>query len=468
MDNFFSNTTYASYINGAFVNVTNPQEMVSPVDGKPWGKVQLATPTDVETALGAVQTAPLLPKEARIECLLAFAKFLEKYQREIATTISCEMGKVIRSALQEVDYAKSYFLHFAEEVKKIGTRDIQSPDAQKKLMTIDAPVGPCFVMTPWNFPLAMGARKMAPAIATGCPLIGRPSSTTPVSLLILAAIAHELQLPAGLLNVLIGSTDTIVDPLMASPTIKKISFTGSTSVGKELYTQCGPTLKHASMELGGNAPFIVFEDADLEKAVKGAMAAKFRNNGQSCIAANRFLIHKSLYEPFIEAFKSNVKRLYIGNPFDEKAEVSLVLHESSREKILKDTQDAIDQGARVILREDNPAKPQIFADITPAMNLFKEEIFGPVASIMSFETFDDALALANQTEFGLAAYVFSESEENIQKAAGQLEFGIIGVNDGTPSCAQLPFGGIKDSGFGKEGGPDAIYEYLIKKAVSRC
>ncbi|MCB1117511.1 MAG: aldehyde dehydrogenase family protein [Chlamydiia bacterium] len=465
MKNFFLNKHYSSYVNGSFVKTENPIPHISPADQKSWASLQIASRENVDDALSAIQSAPLLSIDERTKYLNAFITSLKTFRNEIATIITKEMGKVISQALIEVDYAIDYFIICAKQVKSIGMREIKS---SKKLEVIDAPIGPCLLMTPWNFPLAMGARKIAPALAAGCPIIARPSSHTPISLLVFAAIAHELNLPAGLLNILIGPAETIIDPLMASPIIRKISFTGSTQVGQSLYSSCGPTLKKASMELGGNAPFIVFEDADLHKSVKGAIAAKFRNNGQSCIAANRFLIHKSLYASFIESFTSNVKQLYIGDPFESKSDLSLVLHPSSREKISKNIKDALDKGAKAILIDEDPAKPQIIANITPDMLLFKEESFGPVASLMPFDTFDEALKLANQTEFGLASYIFSENPRTVQKAIKKLEFGIIGVNDGSPSNAELPFGGIKHSGFGKEGGPNALQDYLITKAVSTC
>lgn len=465
MQSFFSEKHYSSYVNGSFVDIENPTPHICPMDQKPWTSLQVASKENVDNALHAVRSAPLLPINDRTQYLNAIATSLKTHRDEIATIITKEMGKVISQALLEVDYSIHYFLLCAKQIQHVGTHDISS---SKKLQMVDAPIGPCLLMTPWNFPLAMGARKIAPALAAGCPIIARPSSQTPISLLVFAAIAHKLNLPAGLLNILIGPTATIVDPLMTSPIIRKISFTGSTQVGQSLYSKCGPTLKKASMELGGNAPFIVFEDADLQKAVKGAIAAKFRNNGQSCIAANRFLIHTSLYASFIESFTTNVKQLYIGDPFDDKAELSLVLHQSSRNKISKNVKEALAKGARAILVDENPAKPQIIADIKPDMLLFKEESFGPVASLMPFNTFDEALELANQTEFGLASYIFSENPQTVQDAIKKLDFGIIGVNDGSPSSAQIPFGGIKHSGFGKEGGPDAIREYLITKAVSTC
>lgn len=467
MEAFFEQKTYSSFINGAFVEgADKPKPHLSPLDQKSWSSLHRADTAEIDLALQAVQTAQPIPIKERADILTQFINHLETYKEPIAAIIVKEMGKVIRDARGEVDYSIAYFRLLIDQVRNL--RDHSIPSSEKKLSTTYAPIGPCFIMTPWNFPLAMGARKMAPALAAGCPIIARPSSYTPVSLLILGAIAKDIGLPKGLLNILIGKSDLISPRLMDSPVIKKISFTGSTEVGKQLYEQCAPTLKRASLELGGNAPLIVFDDANLEKAVTGAIGAKFRNNGQTCICANRIFVQKPIYEAFIEAFKSNVNALYIGDSFDDKAELSLVLHPASKDKVQHHLSDALAKGARPILICDNPCKPKILADVTPEMRIFNEETFGPLAGIIPFETDDEVLQLANQTPFGLAAYVFTENEERAKKAVQALEFGVIGVNDGRPSSAELPFGGVKASGFGKEGGPSAIYQYLTEKAVSQC
>ena len=467
METYFDKKCHTSFVNGVFVKPSGKAKPhISPVTQKAWTSIEDATSEHIEKALSSLELS-LSPYE-RSEYLHAMADYLIENKEAIAKIITLEMGKVITDANREVDYAVGYFRWFAEEAKRIYSLNIPSHFPNKHCSTCFVPIGPCFIMTPWNFPLAMGTRKIGPAIAAGCPVIARPSSHTPLSLLVLGAAAQRIGLPKSALHILLGSSEAIANPLMQSPVIKKFSFTGSTEIGKKLYEMGAPSLKKASLELGGNAPLIVFDDAKLDLAVEGAALAKFRINGQTCICANRIFVQKSIYETFIERFTSHVKRFYIADPFDEKAQISPVLHPASQDKVQQHKADALEKGARPVLVENEPYKPQILADVTPDMRIFREETFGPLAGIIPFESDDEALKLANQTIHGLAAYVFTQNLSRCQKSIDALDFGIIGINDGRPSAAELPFGGLKASGFGKEGGPKGIYEYLNEKVISLC
>ncbi len=466
MEDLLTKEYHTCFIDGDFIQPEGKEQPhLSSVDGKAWTKLYLGAEENVTAALKAL-TTPSKSAYERADYLHRMGDFLEQHKEAIAKIITTEMGKVITQSLSEVDYAISYFRWFAEEAKRVYDSVIPSHVPDKTIQTQTVPIGPCFITTPWNFPLAMGARKIAPAIAAGCPVIARPSSFTPVSLLVLGHAAKYAGLPAGSLAILIGKNENISVLLMQSPLIKKFSFTGSTEIGTRLYQQGAVTLKKASLELGGNAPFLVFDDVDVKKVAEHAAIAKFRNNGQTCICPNRFLVQRAVYEPFIQAFKDHVKRFYIGDPFDSKTQISTALHPTSKDKIQGHKSDALEKGARPILIENEPYKPQILSDITPEMRIFKEETFGPLAGIMPFDTLDEGLTFANQTIHGLASYVFTNDLRRAKKAIQDLNFGIIGLNDSSPSSAEMPFGGLKASGFGIEGGPRGIYEYLTQKAIS--
>ncbi|HPE84760.1 MAG TPA: NAD-dependent succinate-semialdehyde dehydrogenase [Chlamydiales bacterium] len=468
METFLEKEYHTCFIDGHFIEAQGKAKPhISPVNAKAWTKLHLASESDLKYALKTITYPPSNPYERSCK-LHRMADYLTKHKDSIAKVITTEMGKVITQALSEVDYAVSYFRWFAEEAKRIYGLTIPSHISGKNLHTLPVPVGPCFVTTPWNYPLAMGARKIAPALAAGCPVIARPSSITPVSLLVLGFAAMDAELPAGNFSILMGNNEEISLPLMDSPLIKKFSFTGSTAIGTRLYQQGAPTLKKASLELGGNAPFLIFDDVDINEVAKKAATSKFRNNGQTCICPNRFLVQRKMYEPFIEAFTSYVKQFYIGDPFDEQSQISSVLHPASKDKIQQHKSDALEKGARAVLIDNNPCLPQILADVTFDMRIFKEETFGPLAGITPFDSDQEGLTLANQTIHGLAAYIFTQNITRGEKAIDALEFGIIGLNDSSPSCAEMPFGGLKASGFGKEGGPKGIYEYLNEKVISTC
>lgn len=443
--------------------------LISPTTGEQWGKLHLATDEEIAHAIEYVRKEPIinLPPHKRSEILRQIRQNLLTNKEDLAEAITLEMGKPIADARGEVTYAANYFGWFAEEAKRIYGREIPSSKENKKLEVRYEPIGPTAIITPWNFPLAMAARKIAPAIAAGCPTIVKPSSFTPGTFTMMINLCFESDLPPNSLHALIGNTQKIGKALMEAPHIRKVSFTGSYEVGRELYIQGAHTLKKATMELGGNAPLIIFDDANLETAVEGAITSKFRMSGQTCICANRLFVHKKILPTFLTHFIEKVRALKIGDPLVEETELSTILHPQSLEKAKAHVADAVKKGAKAHLNAKHPYEPEILTGVTPEMQIFNEETFGPVAPIIEFEDEDEVIKLANQTQFGLAAYVFTEGLNRSQRLTKALQFGIIGLNDGSPSAVEGSFGGIKDSGFGREGGPTGIYEYLTEKFISQ-
>ena len=403
----------------------------------------------------------------RAAILNKIAALMIKNKEELARCVTMEMGKPIVDARSEVEYAASYFLWFAEEAKRIYGKEIPSRSPNKRLYVRYEPIGPCAIITPWNFPIAMAARKIAAAFAAGCPVISKPSSITPLSLLFLGALSHEAGIPKESVHILIGDGERIGEALLAAEPIRKLSFTGSCEVGKALYRQCAESVKKITMELGGHAPLIVFDDADLKKAIEGAYAAKFRISGQTCICANRLFVHKKILPNFLEGLIKKVKRMKIGDPLEEDTDLTTSIHPESQRKARAHIEDAIKNGAKAHLGAKEPHEPEILSGITKEMLIFREETFAPVAGIMEFEEDEEVIELANQTPYGLASYVFTEGLKRAENVTSKLEFGIVGLNDGRPSSAELPFGGVKASGFGREGGPSGIYEYLSEKIISQ-
>lgn len=443
--------------------------LVSPTTGETWGKLHLATDAEIAHAIDYVRKEPvidLIPHE-RGRVLRQIYHALLGNKEELAQAITLEMGKPIAEARGEVTYAANYFAWFAEEAKRIYGKGIPSSKENKKLEVLYEPIGPTAAITPWNFPLAMAARKMAPAIAAGCPMIVKPSSYTPGTFIMMITICYHSELPKNALHALIGDTKKIGNALMEAPHIRKISFTGSYETGRSLYIQGAHTLKKATMELGGNAPLIIFDDADLETAVDGAIASKFRMSGQTCVCANRLFVHKKILPTFLPAFIKKIGALKVGNPLLEETELSTILHPESLKKTEAHIADALKKGAKAHMGAKHPYEPEILTDVTPEMRIFNEETFGPVAPIITFETEEEVIQLANQTPCGLAAYLFTEGLKRSERLTKALRFGIIGLNDGSPSSVEGSFGGIKDSGFGREGGPTGIYEYLTEKFVSQ-
>jgi succinate-semialdehyde dehydrogenase/glutarate-semialdehyde dehydrogenase len=407
-----------------------------------------------------------LTAKQRAEYLHAWADLIDKNKEDLSILMSLEQGKPIVEARSEVDYGNAFIKWFAEEGRRIYGDIIPSNMPNQHILVIKQPIGVVAAITPWNFPIAMITRKCAPALASGCTFVLKPAEDTPLSALALAYLASEAGIPAGVFNVLTGSSKIIGAELTSNPIVRKLSFTGSTEVGKLLMQQCSSTVKKLSLELGGNAPFIVFEDADIDAAVKGAVAAKFRNTGQSCVAANRFLIHDNIYDAFKAKLIEAIKPLRVGHGLDEKSNIGPLINEDAIQKVKKFIKDAVDKGASVDLGGNNHAlgslffEPTVLANVTSNMLVAKQEIFGPVAALFRFHQEDEAIHMANDTEFGLASYFYTRDIYRIWRVAEALEYGMVAINAGFLSTEVAPFGGIKASGMGREGSKYGIDDYV--------
>jgi succinate-semialdehyde dehydrogenase/glutarate-semialdehyde dehydrogenase len=380
------------------------------------------------------------------------------------------MGKPLAESRGEVSYAAEFFRWFAEEAVRIEGRFATAPDGRSKLLVMKQPVGPCLLITPWNFPMAMGTRKIGPAIAAGCTMVVKPAKQTPLSMLALTDILERAGLPAGVLNVITSSSASrIVSPLMSDRRLRKVSFTGSTEIGRLLVEQGAEQLLRMSMELGGNAPFVVFEDADLDRAVDGAMLAKMRNGGEACTAANRFFVHESVAGEFTRRFAERMAQLRVGHGAEDGTDVGPLIDGGERDKVAALVDDARERGAEVLCggEEVDGAgyfyAPTVLAGVPEGARVLTEEIFGPVAPVRTFSTEDEAIAAANDTEYGLVAYVFTQDIDRALRVGERLETGMLGLNQGIVSNPAAPFGGVKHSGFGREGGREGIDEYLSTK-----
>ncbi len=447
-----------------------------PATGEVLTEVADATVADGKAALDAAVAAQRdwarVPPRDRGEILRsAFAKITDRAE-EFATLMTLEMGKTLAESRGEVTYGAEFFRWFSEEAVRVHGRYAVAPNGATRLMTMKAPVGPTLMITPWNFPLAMGTRKIGPAIAAGCTMVVKPAGQTPLSMLALAQLLQECGLPDGVLNVVTTSrTGDVMEPLIRDPRLRKLTFTGSTEVGRRLVEQSAEQLLRVSMELGGNAPFIVFEDADLDRAVDGAMLAKMRNIGEACTAANRFYVHESVSEEFGRRFAERMGSLRVGRGTDDGVDVGPLIDAKARDGVAAMVEDARAKGATVVLG-GGPAEgagyffePTVVTGVPKNARVMKEEIFGPVAPIASFSSEDEVLELANGTEYGLVAYVFTRDLSRMIRVSEALEFGMVGFNQGIVSNPAAPFGGVKASGFGREGGFEGIEEYLETKYV---
>jgi succinate-semialdehyde dehydrogenase/glutarate-semialdehyde dehydrogenase len=392
---------------------------------------------------------------------------------QLALLMTLEMGKALAESRAEISYAAEFFRWFSEEAVRIHGRYMVNTTGKGRILTMRQPVGPCVFVTPWNFPTAMGTRKIAPAIAAGCTIVVKPAQQTPLSMLALAKILEQAGLPGGVLNVITARhSGAVIEPLLKDPRTRKLSFTGSTEVGRRLIEQSAEQVLRVSMELGGNAPFLVFEDADLDAAIEGAFVAKMRNVGEACTAANRFHVHESLAEPFARGLAERMAALKVGRGTDPDVDVGPLIDEAQREKVTELVADAVDAGARVLLGGERTGargyffEPTVLADVPPGARALSEEIFGPVAPIASFSSDEEALAAANRTEYGLVAYVYTRDLERAFTVCERIETGMIGLNQGVVSNPAAPFGGVKQSGFGREGGFEGISEYLETKYVA--
>ncbi|QRN41598.1 MAG: aldehyde dehydrogenase family protein [Neisseriaceae bacterium] len=463
-------------INGQWVeNGAHRIKVFNPSNGELIESVPSVSETQISFAISsaskAIETWKHLAADERSILLRKWYSLIMANESDLAQIMSNEQGKPIEEALQEVRYGASYVEWFAEEAKRINGDILPGKSVNNRIFVTKEPVGVCGLITPWNFPNAMIARKMAPALAAGCTIIAKPSEETPLSAFALAELACVAGFPKGVINIITGDAKKIGEFLTSSPLVHKISFTGSTKVGEVLKAQCIPTHKRTSMELGGNAPFIIFNDANLEKAVHSLMHAKFRNSGQTCISANRVLVQKKIFPQFIEAVKQAVSELIIGDPYVQDVKIGPLINEVAVKKVDRLVQDAIRNGAELIVGGQVSElgscfyEPTILIDIRSDMAIFNEEIFGPVLAILTFDEEEEILELANHTNAGLAAYLFTKDVTRIFRISRELQFGMIGVNTGSISYASVPFGGAKYSGEGREGSKYGIEEYLELKSI---
>jgi succinate-semialdehyde dehydrogenase/glutarate-semialdehyde dehydrogenase len=448
-----------------------------PATEEPLVEVADGRPEDAEAALDAAVAAQpawaATPPRERGEILRRAFSLLTEHADELALLITLEMGKSVTESKAEVAYGAEFFRWFSEEAVRIEGRFSRAPSTPERLLTMKQPVGPCLLITPWNFPLAMATRKIGPAVAAGCTMVVKPAQLTPLTTMRVAALMAEAGLPDGVLNVVPStSAGQTVGPLMADARLRKVSFTGSTEVGQRLVEQSAAHLQRLSMELGGNAPFLVFADADLDAAVEGALVAKMRNNGESCVAANRFHVAAEVAEEFARRLADRMGALRVGHGADEGTKVGPLINEEQRGIVEELVADATDRGANTLTggsRVDGKGffyQPTVLGGVGPDARILREEAFGPVAPVTTFETEEEALRQANDTEFGLVAYVYTRDLKRALRVVEGLETGMVGLNRGLVSNAAAPFGGVKSSGFGREGGSEGIEEYLDTKYVA--
>jgi succinate-semialdehyde dehydrogenase/glutarate-semialdehyde dehydrogenase len=448
------------------VNPANGQEVAEVADCGAAEAEQAA-----EVAAHAFESWKKTTAYERAAMLERWSALILEHQEELAKVMTLEMGKPISESRGEVAYAAGFVKWYAEEAKRVYGETIPSQAAHKRLLAIKQPVGVAFAITPWNFPAAMVTRKAAPALAAGCTFILKPAEQTPLSALHLAALWQEAGGPQGVLQVLPAEDPVpLSDALIADPRVRKLTFTGSTEVGKLLYGKAAATVKRISLELGGHAPYLIFADADLEQAAKEAIACKFRNAGQTCVCTNRIYVHADIFEEFSRIYTAEVEKLQVGDPLEDTTQVGPLVNEQGLEKVKTHVKDAVDKGAQVVTGgkplEGLYFQPTVLTGIKGDMKLMHEETFGPVAPLLSFEDELEAVRLANDTPYGLAAYLYTRDLGRAFRVSEGLEYGIIGVNDGVPSSPQAPFGGVKASGVGREGGKWGIEEYLEVKYIS--
>ncbi|MCP2138353.1 succinate-semialdehyde dehydrogenase/glutarate-semialdehyde dehydrogenase [Rhizobium sp. SLBN-94] len=449
---------------GNVINVTNPSDgtLVSTVPKMGSAETRRAIEA-AEQALGAWRA---LSGKERAAILRKWFELLMANQDDLGAIMTAEQGKPLSEAKGEIAYAASYIEWFGEEAKRVYGDTIPAPTSDKRIVVIKQPIGVCAAITPWNFPAAMITRKVGPALAAGCTIVIKPASQTPLSALALCVLAERAGVPKGVLSCVTGSAGDIGRELTSNPIIRKLSFTGSTEIGKVLMAQCAATVKRTSMELGGNAPFIVFDDADIESAVKGAIASKYRNAGQTCVCANRFLVQDGIHDAFVKRFAEVVSALKVGNGFESGVQIGPLIDEKAVAKVEELVSDAVGRGGRVVTGGSRHSlgqsyfQPTIIADLTAQAQIFSEEIFGPVAPVFRFRTEDEAIQLANKTQFGLAAYFYGRDISRVWRVAEALEYGIVGINEGLISTEVAPFGGVKESGNGREGSKYGLEDYL--------
>ena len=466
------------YINGEWTETGDGKiEITNPATGEIVGSVPNGGEKEATAAVEAAAAAfPEWSKTTayhRAELLMKWHDLLLEHKEEIGEILTKEMGKPLAEAIGEIEYSASFVSWFAEEGKRMYGRTIPASKEGKRIQINKQPVGVVVSITPWNFPAAMMARKMAPALAAGCTFVAKPAKMTPLTAVKMYELAIEAGFPKGVINLVTGSASKIGKVFTSHPDVRKLTFTGSTEIGKELMKQASETMLNLSLELGGHAPIIVLEDADMDLAVEGVMASKFRNAGQTCVCGNRIYVQQSIVEEFSQKLQQAAGNLKVGNGLDEGVQIGPLVDKDGYEKVEKHVNDAVEKGAKVLVggngRSENNAyffNPTVLVDATSDMLVMNEETFGPVAPIMAFETDEEAVKLANDTRFGLAAYFFTESMARGTYLSENLDYGIVGWNDGAPSTAQAPFGGMKESGVGREGGQEGLEAFLETKYVS--
>jgi succinate-semialdehyde dehydrogenase / glutarate-semialdehyde dehydrogenase len=469
------------YVNGEWTDARerNTFSVINPSTGQVIAHVpnggRYETQQAIEAAEQAFKSWSTLTANERAKYLLKLRDLMHEYKDQLAKIMSLEMGKPFTESQAEVIFAASYLEWFAEEGRRIYGETIPASASNKRLMVIRQPIGVVAAITPWNFPLAMMTRKIGPAMAAGCTGIVKPAKQSPISAIAFGKLVEMAGVPRGVVNVVTGESGPISDEIFENPVVRKISFTGSTEVGKLLVTKSAAQLKRLSLELGGHAPFIVFEDADLEAAAIGAVASKFRNTGQTCVSANRIYVQRSVIEKFSEIFVKKVKALKIGNSIHPNVQVGPLVSHDSLEKVEEHVNDALTKGAHILCGgkrvEGELAgglfyEPTVLAEVNTDMLITNEETFGPVAPIIPFDTEEEVIQRANHSEYGLAAYFYTQNISRSVRVSEALEFGIIGMNDSIPTVAQAPFGGMKESGVGREGGHQGLDEYLEDKYIS--
>lgn len=466
-----------AHINGVWVDADNGETLAvtNPATGELIAEVAKCGTAETRRMIEAAAAAQKLWAQSAVKeraaVLRRWFNLVMENQEDLAQILTAEQGKPLAEARGEIAYGANYIEWFSEESKRVYGDTIAPPANDKRLVVIKQPVGVVACITPWNFPNAMLTRKIAPALAAGCAVVCKPANATPLSALALMELAVRAGMPKGLMNIVTGRTAEIGAELTGNPLVRKVTFTGSTPVGKQLMAECAQTVKRTSMELGGNAPFIVFNDADLDVAVQGALISKYRNAGQTCVCSNRLIIQSGVYDEFAEKLQSAVSALKVGNGADEGVNVGPLIDEKAATTVCEFIDDAVAKGATVALGGGRSelggtfVQPTILTGVTRAMRVFSEEIFGPVAPLFKFETEAEVIEMANDTEFGLAAYFYSRDIGRVWRVAEQLEYGIVGVNEGIISNEMAPFGGVKESGGGREGSKYGLDDYLEIKYI---
>lgn len=465
------------YINGEDVGAELPKiDVINPANGEKVGSVPNGGKAEAKRAIEAAHTAfsswSRLTAYERSNYLKKLNDLILENQEELAKTMTLEMGKPISQSIGEAVYAATFVEWYAEEAKRIYGETIPSHLTNKRMQVWKKPVGVVGAITPWNFPLAMITRKIAPALAAGCTVVVKPSRESPLTALKFMELINEAGFPKGVVNIVTGSSSQIVGEMMENPLVRKVTFTGSTEVGKLLIEQSAKNVTKLSLELGGHAPFIVLDDANIDLAVEHAIISKFRNTGQTCVCANRIFVQEKVYDAFVEKFAERVRKLNVGDTFDKSVDIGPLINESGLEKVAHHVQEAVEKGAQVVTGGNRLASkgfyyaPTVIRDVDPSMEIMREETFGPVAPVQKIKTDEEAVALANDTPYGLAAYLFTENVARGIRIIEQLDYGIVGWNDGLPSAAQAPFGGMKESGYGREGGREGMEAFLETQYVS--